>query len=127
LIFATQGALKFLDPNLGELRFARIGFAAPALTAHVVGGFEIVCGALVLAGLLTRLAAAPLLVIISTAIATTKLPELHRAGQGLAFMVSDARTDFAMLCSLLFLIAAGGGGWSLDARRARRSAHDGRL
>jgi uncharacterized membrane protein YphA (DoxX/SURF4 family) len=32
-------------------------------------------------------------------------------------MVSDMRTDFAMLCSLLFLILAGGGTWSLDARR----------
>jgi uncharacterized membrane protein YphA (DoxX/SURF4 family) len=31
-------------------------------------------------------------------------------------MVSDARTDFAMLCSLVFLILVGGGAWSLDAR-----------
>jgi uncharacterized membrane protein YphA (DoxX/SURF4 family) len=32
-------------------------------------------------------------------------------------MVSDARTDFAMFCSLLFLISVGGGAWSMDARR----------
>jgi uncharacterized membrane protein YphA (DoxX/SURF4 family) len=31
-------------------------------------------------------------------------------------MVSDARTDFAMTMSLLFLINVGGGSWSLDAR-----------
>ena len=30
--------------------------------------------------------------------------------------VSDARTDFAMLCSLLFLILLGGGAWSADSR-----------
>jgi len=115
LIFLTQGVLKFTDPNLGELRFARIGFTHPAFTARFVASFEIVCGVLVLAGLLTRLASLPLLAIISTAIATTKLPELHRAGQGLAYMVSDARTDVAMPCSLLVLLAAGAGAWSLDA------------
>jgi uncharacterized membrane protein YphA (DoxX/SURF4 family) len=37
-------------------------------------------------------------------------------------MVSDARTDFAMFCSLLFLISVGGGAWSLDARRGKGGA-----
>jgi len=31
-------------------------------------------------------------------------------------MASDARTDFAMLCSLLFLILDGACAWSLDAQ-----------
>ena len=31
-------------------------------------------------------------------------------------MVSDARTDFSMLMSLLFLIVAGAGSWSVDPR-----------
>ncbi len=124
LIFFTQGILKFTDPNMGVLRFARIGFPVPGFTAHFVGTFEIVCGVLVLLGLQTRLAAVPLLIVISTAIATTKLPELSRATQGFWFMVSDARTDFAMLCSLLFLILAGGGSWSLDALRRRRPGGD---
>jgi len=57
------------------------------------------------------------LIVITTAIATTKVPELFRAGQGFWYIVSDARTDFAMFCSLLFLISVGGGRWSLDARR----------
>jgi putative oxidoreductase len=118
LIFSTQGILKFTDPNMGVNRFARIGFPYPYFTAHFVGIFEIVCGLLVLLGLWTRASAVPLLIIISTAIATTKIPELFRASQGFWFMVSDARTDFAMFCSLLFLICVGGGAWSLDARRA---------
>jgi putative oxidoreductase len=120
LIFSTQGILKFTDPKMGVLRFTRIGFPAPGFTAEFVGAFEIVCGLLVLLGLMTRLAAVPLLIVISTAIASTKLPELFRAHQGFWYMVSDARTDFAMLCSLLFLILAGGGRWSLDALRLRR-------
>jgi len=116
LIFLTQGILKYIDPNMGVARFTRIGFPHPYFTAHFVGAFEIVCGFLVLLGLWTRASAVPLLIVITTAIATTKIPELFRANQGFWYMVSDARTDFAMFCSLLYLILAGGGAWSLDAR-----------
>ncbi len=121
LIFFTQGILKYIDPNMGVNRFTRIGFPHPAFTAHFTGTFEIVCGLLVLVGLFTRLAAVPLLIVISTAIATTKIPELSHANQGFWFMVSDARADFAMLMSLLFLLVAGPGDWSLDAMRGHDS------
>ncbi len=104
LIFFTQGILKYTDANMGVIRFTRIGFPHPAFTAHFVGAFEIVFGLLVLVGLWTRLTTIPLLVIICTAIATTKIPEFSRANEGFWFMVSDARTDFAMLMSLLFLL-----------------------
>lgn len=112
LIFFTQGILKFTDPRMGVTRFARIGFPHPYFTAHFVGTFEIVCGLLVLIGLWTRAASIPLLIVICTAIATTKIPELYRANQGFWFMVSDARADFAMLCSLIFLIVVGGSSWA---------------
>jgi putative oxidoreductase len=114
LTFFTQGILKYIDPNMGVLRFAKIGFHHPDFTAHFVGTFEIVCGFLVLIGLLTRLATIPLLVVISTAISTTKVPELFRPHHGFWFMVSDARTDFAMFCCLIFLIIVGAGSLSLD-------------
>jgi putative oxidoreductase len=115
LIFLTQGILKYIDPHMGVLRFARIGFPYPGFTAHFVGTFEIVCGLLILIGLLTRIASIPLLIVILTAIATTKIPELFRSDQCFWFMVSDARTDFAMTMSLLFLMSLGAGSWSLDA------------
>lgn len=118
LIFFTQGILKFADPKMGVERFTKIGFPHPAFTAHFVGVFEILCGLLVLVGLLTRLASVPLLVVICTAIATTKIPELFHHGQGFWFMVSDARTDFAMLTSLIFLLIAGSGAYSVDERLA---------
>ena len=117
LIFFTQGILKFRDPKMGVVRFTKIGFPHPYFTAHFVGTFEIVCGLLVLIGVLTRLASIPLLIIICTAIATTKIPELFRPEQGFWYMVSDARTDFAMLTCLIFLLIAGGGTLSLDSRR----------
>src|SRR5215469_1518561 len=109
LIFLTQGILKYIDPHMGVLRFTRIGFPLPALTAHFVGAFEMICSSMVLVWLFTRPAAGPLLIFILTAIATTKIPELFRPDQGVWFMVSDARTDFAMTMSLLFLIVAGAG------------------
>jgi putative oxidoreductase len=120
LIFSTQGYLKYIDPNMGVVRFARIGFPHPYFTAHFVGAVEITCGLLVLLGFWVRPTAIPLLIVITTAIATT-IPELFRTNQGFWYMVSDARTDLAMFCSLLFLISAGGGSWSLDELRRRKS------
>jgi putative oxidoreductase len=99
LIFFTQGILKYIDSNLGVVRF----------------------GFLMLLGVWTRATAIPLFIVIVTAITTTKIPELFRANQGFWYMVSDARTDFAMLCSLIFLICEGGGAWSLDARHGPES------
>ena len=115
LIFLTQGILKYTDPHWGVIRFTKIGFPFPDFTAHFVGTFEIICGALVTIGLLTRLANVPLLIINLTAIATTKIPELLRPEQGFWFVVSDARTDFAMLMGILFLLIVGSGTWSIDA------------
>ena len=64
LIFSTQSILKYIDPKMGVERFARIGFPHPAFTPHFMGTFEIVCGLLVLAGVWSRVAAIPLLIII---------------------------------------------------------------
>jgi uncharacterized membrane protein YphA (DoxX/SURF4 family) len=110
LIFFTQGILKYTDAHMGVERFTRIGFPHPAFTAHFVGAFEIVCGLLILLGVYVRIATVPLLIIICTAVVTTKIPELTRPGQGLWFTVSDARTDFAMLMCLVFLLVSGS--WS---------------
>jgi uncharacterized membrane protein YphA (DoxX/SURF4 family) len=125
LIFFTQGILKYIDPNMGVVRFTRIGFSHPYFTAHFVGAFEILCGLLLLLGIGTRLVSIPLLIVIMTAIATTKIPELFRTNQGFWYMASDARTDFAMFCCLVFLILVGGGSWSLDARLAKHNRNGG--
>jgi putative oxidoreductase len=121
VIFFTQGILKYTDPNWGVNRFTHIGFPYPNFTAHFVGTFEIICGLLITLGLLTRIANILLLIINLTAISSTKLPELFNTAQGFWFMVSDARTDFAMFCGILFMIISGGGKISLDAYISRKS------
>jgi uncharacterized membrane protein YphA (DoxX/SURF4 family) len=128
LVFVPEGVKKFLFPEQwGAGRFERIGIPAPEAMAYFVGGVEIVFGLLLLIGLLTRLATIPLLIDITVAIATTKIPLLWRATAvsakvGFWSMQAESRTDFAMLMGLLFLLLAGGGLLSLDARLNRRRA-----
>jgi uncharacterized membrane protein YphA (DoxX/SURF4 family) len=110
---------------LGVGRFAKIGIPHPGIMAPAVGAIEIVCGAAVILGLWTRLAAIPLLVVIATAIVTTKIPELHAAGQGFWFMLHDARTDFSMVLGLLFLLMVGGGSLALTRSRERAAESGG--
>jgi putative oxidoreductase len=112
-VFFSEGVQKFLFPAaLGVGRFAKIGIPAPHFFAPFVGVVEIVCGLLVIVGFLTRLAAIPLAIDISVAIATTKIPML--AKDGFWGTMHEARTDLCMLLGSLFLIAVGSGRLSLD-------------
>lgn len=79
--------------------------------------FEIVCGSLVLPGLLTRLASVPLIVIMLVAIATTKTNVL--ANDGFWEMMHGSRTDWSMLLGSIFLLIKGGGKWPVDQKLAR--------
>jgi uncharacterized membrane protein YphA (DoxX/SURF4 family) len=122
-VFVSEGIQKFLFPaQLGVGRFEKIGIPAPHLMAPMVGTVEIVCGCLLLLGLFVRLAAIPLMGVISTAILTTKIPMLAEAG--VWAMLHEARTDFSMLLGLVFLLMAGAGSLSLDARRSGKSPSD---
>ena|SRR3990167_1168890 len=118
LVFLSEGIQKFLYPELGIGRFMQIGIPYPMFTAPFVGIVEIVCGTLLVLGLLTRLAAIPLLIDISVAILTTKIPFLLQ--KGFWPMAHEARTDFCMLLGLLFLLIMGAGGISCDAYVYRR-------
>jgi uncharacterized membrane protein YphA (DoxX/SURF4 family) len=114
-VFLSEGIQKFIFPAaLGIGRFAKIGILWPGVTAPFVGGVEILCGALVTIGLLTRVAAIPLVIDMLVAIATTKIPMLCQ--KGFWAMAHEARTDWSMLLGLLFLIAVGAGRMSVDAR-----------
>jgi putative oxidoreductase len=114
-VFLSEGIQKFLFADtLGAGRFAKIGLRFPEFLGSFVGSFEIVCGALVLFGLMTRLASIPLIIIMLVAIATTKAEVL--AEKGVWEMLHGSRTDWAMLLGSVFLLINGGGFWSLDKR-----------
>lgn len=114
-VFLSEGIQKFLYPAaLGVGRFEKIGIPDPAFFAPFVGVVEIVCGTLLIVGLLTRLATIPLVIDICVAILTTKLPMLAKSG--FWAMMHEARTDYCMLLGLVFLLITGAGNLSLDAR-----------
>src|SRR5438046_680615 len=116
-VFLAEGIQKFLFPAaLGVGRFAKIGLPAPEFLAPFVGVVEITCGALLIVGLLTRWAAVPLLIDMTVAITTTKIPMLHT--QGFWAMAHEARTDWCMVLGALFLLIVGPGLWSIDAQIA---------
>jgi uncharacterized membrane protein YphA (DoxX/SURF4 family) len=117
-VFVSEGIQKFLHPeSVGAGRFEKIGFDSPELVAAFVACFEVACGALVLVGGLTRLAAIPLIVVMLTAISTTKFPVLQESS--FWKMAHEARTDWSMLLGSIFLLIVGGGQWSLDALWSR--------
>ena len=120
-VFLSEGIQKFLFPDaLGVGRFVKIGIPAPHFFAPFVGVVEIVCGSLLILGLLTRLAAIPLLIDISVAILTTKIPMLGKSGFWAA--MHEARTDYCMWLGALFLLIVGAGSLSLDARLSHRES-----
>jgi putative oxidoreductase len=118
-VFLSEGIQKFLFPAaLGVGRFAKTGIPAPQFFAPFVGVVEMVCGAALIAGLMTRLASIPLLIDILVAIATTKIPMLSKAG--FWGMMHEARTDFCMLLGLIFLLIVGSVTLSFDERLSRQ-------
>ena len=116
-VFLSEGIQKFLFPStLGVGRFVKIGIPVPQFFAPFVGVVEIVCGTLLVIGLLTRLATIPLIIDISVAIVTTKIPMLSTSG--FWSMAHEARTDYCMLLGLVFLLLVGSGPFSIDRRLA---------
>ncbi|MGH3392844.1 MAG: DoxX family protein [Actinomadura sp.] len=128
-IFVSEGIQKFLFPDqLGIGRFDRAGIPAPAFFSGLDGVAEIVCGTALLAGLLTRLAAVPMIVDMIGALAITKLPILWGGAplfadeSGWWDFAHESRVDLAQLCGSVFLLIAGAGRYSLDARLCRMAA-----
>ncbi|MGH6812880.1 MAG: DoxX family protein [Methylocella sp.] len=133
-VFFPEGIQKLVFPDLsGAGRFANIGIPYPDLMGPFVGTVEIICGALIILGLLTRPAAVPLIIIMLVAIVSTKVPIwlghdfwiFHvpkLARYGFWSMAHEARADLCMLLGSLYLLIEGGGAWSLDGMFARKNS-----
>lgn len=130
-IFASEGLQKFLYPSdLGSGRFAKIGLSAPEFFGPFVGGVELMCGLLLLAGLATRLASIPLIITMLVALFTVKIPILIGSEfmgfslrplprYGFLSMLHESRNDISMLCGSLYLLITGAGPWSADAKLSK--------
>lgn len=116
-ISSGWGKIHHIDKVIGF--FTSLGLPAPSFQAHLVACTELTAGLLVLAGLATRLASIPLIVIMIVALRTAFADKL--AG-GLAddFSALTGIAEFLYIPLLVWLIVAGPGRVSLDAGIARR-------
>jgi uncharacterized membrane protein YphA (DoxX/SURF4 family) len=120
LVFLLEGSLKFLRPEeLGAGRFEALGLPYPHYLAPLVGGVEIAGSVAILLNIYAGDAALALLVVIATALVTTKFPILLGRPLGpfpldklkeygwLSFF-HQARTDFCMVFGLLAIVIDSG-------------------
>ena len=120
LVFLLEGILKFIRPEeLGTGRFEALGLPFPHYLAPLVGGVEIVGGMAILLNIYAGDAALMLLIVIVTAVVTTKFPILlgrplgpfpleKLKEYGLLSFFHQARTDFCMILGLLAIVIDSG-------------------
>jgi len=131
-VFVWEGVMKFVFPNQGVGRFAKLGFPAPHLIATADGWFEIIGGLLLILGLLTRVIAVPFIIEMVVAMASTKIPlflgtyplPLPPVPPQIGFwaVLHEVRSEYAQLFNCAFLLIVGPGAWSIDAVLARMSS-----
>src|SRR2546427_3451430 len=129
-VFLWEGILKFVYTNQGVGRFTKLGFPAPHFTATADAWLEIIGGALLLTGFLTRFIAVPFIIEMLVAMASTKIPLYLGTSPlplppvppqvGFWAVLHEIRSEYAQLASCTFLLLAGPGQWSVDALLARR-------
>jgi putative oxidoreductase len=108
--------LLFLSTGWGKVHsipkvthfFEELGIPAPGLNAVVVAYSELVCGALLVVGLVTRIATVPLIVSMCVAILTAKRGDLHGIFDLVGF------DEFTYLVVLLMIAIIGPGEVSAD-------------
>ena len=136
LVLRVAAALRWLPPTVARLTvgwvflqtgwgklhnlekvvgfFTSLGLPAPAFQARLVACTEVVCGALILLGLATRVASIPLIITMIVALATALRADIHSLGD------LFGTSEFLYIALLLWLGAYGAGPISLDRVIAAR-------
>jgi putative oxidoreductase len=107
VVFVSISTGKFLDHAQEAIDFDRYGVPVPDVAVYAVGTVELICGVLLVVGLLTRPAAGLLALTLVGAIATAGRVE------GGSFNLGVAPS---LLVVMLVLVWAGAGRPSLDHR-----------
>src|SRR5690348_8480224 len=124
-VFLWEGVMKFVFPNQGVGRFTKLGFPAPHFLATGDAWLEIIGGALLIVGLLSRPVAILFVIEMIVAITSTKIPlylgtyplPLPPVPPQIGFwaVLHEVRSEYAQLVCSLFVILVGPGPWSLEA------------
>ena len=137
-VLAVAGKLRWVPPTLARITigvvfvgtgwgklhnldkvinfFMQLGIPAARIQAPMVATFELVCGAAILVGLLTRLAVLPLICTMGVAILTAKLKELT----GLSDLFGTI--EYLYIVLLVGLFVSGPGPLSIDQFICKRCA-----
>ena len=119
-VFLWTGWGKLHDLDAIVAFFAELGIPYPELQAPFASATELVCGALLLAGLFTRLASVPLVVVMIVAIVTAQRANVTALGDLFGLV------EFLYVALLVWLGVAGPGPLSLDAAFVRAAeSHEG--
>jgi putative oxidoreductase len=108
LLFLLDGWAKLHNLPAVTQYFEELKIPAPGFNAAFVASTQLVCGALLVVGLLTRLAAVPLIICMCMAILTAKLKDLTSL---YAFVGFD---EFTYVVVLAMIAIIGPGKVSLD-------------
>jgi putative oxidoreductase len=106
-LWSGWGKLHSLD-KIVEF-FGQLGIPYPELQAPFASGTELVCGTLILAGLITRVASVPLIITMIVAIVTAQRENVASLGDLFGLV------EFLYIVLLVWLGIAGPGPLSLDA------------
>ena len=114
LIFFQSGWGKLHNLQMVTDYFTELGIPAPALQATFASATEFVCGTLLLAGLATRYAAVPLIIVMLVALRTALWDQIDSLGSlfGIA--------EYLYIALLVGIATYGGGPVSIDHLLERR-------
>ena len=136
-VFFWEGVMKFVFPNQGVGRFAKLGFPAPHFLATGDAWLEIIGGTLLIVGLLTRPVAILFVIEMVVAMLSTKIPlylgtyplPLPPVPPQIGFwaVLHEIRSEYAQLVCSLFVVIVGPGQWSIEAWLQRKTKGTGRF
>jgi putative oxidoreductase len=107
--FVASGRKKLADPEGNADYFKQLGIPAPETMVRLVSATEVSCGSLLGAGLLTRVAALPLIPVLAVAILTARRDEIR------SFADLTGIYEFSYILLLSYLALYGGGVASVDS------------
>ncbi|MBK7642725.1 MAG: DoxX family protein [Planctomycetes bacterium] len=115
LVFVKTGWGKLHNLDSVIEFFRSLGIPAPEIQAPFAASMEFLCGLAVLAGLFTRLASIPLIVIMIVAIKTAKMADFADATGPIEWLnVLFGLSEFLYIVLLVWLALRGAGAFSLD-------------
>jgi len=128
LVVRIAVGLEFFGSGLGKLGnlsgliqyFRSLGIPAPEIQAPFVASTELICGTLVAVGLVTRPAALMLCGVMTVAVVTAAAPEKHITASWHGLLEFLYLPEVLLFLVLAWIVFAGSGRASLDARLGAR-------